>query len=86
MLAFVLAIGMSFAFVSATGEDFYVSGYVIIDNEQYPVEVDCNLQSQQDCTVVIEGLSGEFTVFDPLTDQPLKDGTGEPYTIPDPRD
>ena len=85
MLAFVLAIGMSFAFTNATEDDYYVTGYVIIENEQYPVEVNCDLNTNQNCTVEIDGLSGEFTVFDALTNQPIKDGTGVAYQISDPR-
>lgn len=85
MLAIIFAIGMSFAFVNSTPEDYYVSGYVLIDNEPYPVEVNCNLQTQDDCLVEIEGLPDEFQVFDPLTGQPIKNGTGIIYQINDPR-
>ncbi|MEH6681053.1 MAG: DUF6520 family protein [Sediminicola sp.] len=84
LLAFVMAIGMSFAFVGTAGEDYYVAGYVTIDGQDYDVNVDCDLQTQQNCVVQIDGLSGEFTVYDPVTDEPLK--SASPInSIPDPR-
>lgn len=84
MFAFVLAIGMSFAFTNATGDGYYDSGYVIIGNDQYPVDFVCNLQSDENCTVKIEGLEGEFIVYDALTGDPLKSNSPT-TTIPDPR-
>lgn len=83
MLAFVLAIGMSFAFVNATGEDYYEDGVVIIGGDPYTVDVNCNSQSQNECQVEIEGL-GTFTVYHPDTLEALK-SDGDIQTIPDPR-
>lgn len=55
MLAFILAIGMSFAFVKATPKDFYVSGYIQIDSIWYPVNVDCGDPGDFECIVIIQG-------------------------------
>lgn len=85
MLAFVFAIGLSFAFVNATGEDYYIAGYIEINGVPYPVDVDCDLQNPLNCQVEIEGV-GTFQVLDIETGEPIKDSTGVPYSIPDPRE
>ncbi|WP_156800251.1 DUF6520 family protein [Galbibacter marinus] len=85
MLAFVLAIGMSFAFVNATDENYYASGFVEIDGEPYSVEVNCDNPSTITCQVNIQGLpNNPYTVTDALG-APLLNGTGTIKTIPDPR-
>lgn len=89
VLAIVLAIGMSFAFVNATEEDYYASGFIQIGTEWHPVDVNCN-GSSYDCKVQISGSSTEYLVYStsnpgPL-DKPLKSSTQTPEIIPDPRD
>tara|TARA_R110002020_G_scaffold37072_4_gene111784 strand:- start:7285 stop:7569 length:285 start_codon:yes stop_codon:yes gene_type:complete len=84
LLAFVMAIGMSFAFVGTTGEDYYVAGYVTINGEDYLVDANCNSQTQQDCRVQIQGLQGTFIVYNPDTGAPLK-SNAPTVVIADPR-
>tara|TARA_R110000868_G_scaffold185635_1_gene427630 strand:+ start:286 stop:570 length:285 start_codon:yes stop_codon:yes gene_type:complete len=84
MLAFVFAIALSFAFVNATADDFYATGYVIIEGQPYDVDTNCNSQSTSDCKVRIENLSGTFIVYDSETDEPLK-SNAPIQTIDDPR-
>jgi len=42
MLAFIFAIALSFAFVNATADDFYATGYVIIEGQPYDVDTNSN--------------------------------------------
>jgi len=85
MLAFVLAIGISFAFTSATEDDFYATGFVKIDGDPYLVEVDCDNPSSLTCKVNIQGLpNNPYTITD-SSGNPLLNGTATPKTIPDPR-
>jgi len=85
MLAFIMAIGMSFAFVNATDENYYASGFVEIDGDPYPVEVDCDNPSSLTCKVNIQGLpNNPYTITD-SSGNPLLNGTVAPQTIPDPR-
>jgi len=83
MLAILFAIGLSFAFVNATGEDYYVAGYVLINGQPYDVDANCNSQSEENCKVRIQGLEGEFIVYGP-NDQPLK-SSAPTLEIDDPR-
>ncbi|HUH72762.1 MAG TPA: DUF6520 family protein [Chitinophagales bacterium] len=62
MLAFILAIGMSFAFVKATPKDFYVTGYIQIDSIWYPVDVDCGDPGAYFCVAKIENETELYVV------------------------
>jgi len=87
MLAFVLAIGMSFAFTNATEDDFYATGYVELDGQWYQVDVDCQTTSDYKCEVQIMG----ETQSNPVHSQPdasspfLESSTLTPKVITDPR-
>lgn len=65
VLAIIFAIGMSFAFVNATGENYYASGFVEIDGDPYPVGVNCDEpNSEEACLVNIQGLpNNPYTVM-----------------------
>lgn len=62
MLAFILAIGMSFAFVKDTPKDFYATGYIQIDSIWYPVDVDCGDPGIFFCEVIFEGAERSYYV------------------------
>lgn len=62
MLAFILAIGMSFAFVKDTPKDFYATGYIQIDSIWYPVDVDCGNPGVYNCIVIIQGETMTYEV------------------------
>ena len=86
MLAFVLAIGMSFAFVNATGEDYYATGYIELDNQWYGVNVDCTVEDEN-CKVILQGDATQFEhpVYDAPDGALLEDGNVNAPIIPDPR-
>ena len=86
MLAFVLAIGMSFAFTNATGEDYYATGYIELDNQWYTVSVNCQTTNES-CKVTLIGdpLEIEHDVFSTPDGEPLQGGNLNPMEITDPR-
>ncbi len=87
MLAFIFAIGMSFAFVEATAEDYYATGFIELDDTWYEVDVDCETGSN-DCEAEIQGEPGEtYPVHtQPSTTSPLLESpTQDSKVIPDPR-
>lgn len=85
MLAFIMAIGMSFAFVNASGEDLYASGTIFIDGNPYAVEVNCS-SGEENCLVTLEGdeTETEYQVLDSMGN-PLKSVAPAPVLIEDPR-
>jgi|SRR5690606_3751777 len=87
MLAFVLAIGMSFAFTSATEEGFYSIGYIELDGQWYEVNVDCQTTSDYKCEVQIMGETQPNSVHtQPDAASPfLESNTLTPKVITDPR-
>ena len=63
MLAFILAIGMSFAFVKDTPKDFYTAGYIQIDSIWYPIDVVCDDPGPYFCVVKIENETQTYFVY-----------------------
>lgn len=87
MLAFILAIGMSFAFVKDTPKDFYATGYIQINSNWYPVNVDCQLVEDFKCVAQIKGETKLYDVHNAPSEtaQILKSASPEPKIINDPR-
>jgi hypothetical protein len=87
LLAFIMAVGMSFAVVENTAEDFYATGYIQIGTTWYAVDVDCQQQEQFNCLAQIQGQSTEYPVHTaPSLSSPLlKSNSPEAKVIPDPR-
>ena len=87
MLAFILAIGMSFAFVKDTPKDFYATGYIQIDSIGCPVDVDCGNPGESFCLVIFEGAERSYYVHtDPSITAPrIKSDSPVPKMINDPR-
>lgn len=87
MLAFVLAIGVSFAFVNTTPEDFYATGYIQVDSIWYPVNVDCQRTENFNCLAQIEGEAELYDVHNSASETApiLKSASSEPKMINDPR-
>lgn len=86
MLAFIFAIGMSFAFVDATPEDYYATGFIQLDGTWYQVDVDCD-SGLDECQVILEGDESqiEYPVFDAPNGNILDSPTQNPQEIMDPR-
>ncbi len=86
MLAFVTAIGLSFAFVDTTAEDYYATGFIQIGSSWYQVDVDCN-EPGNTCLARISGETPVYTVYSaPNTSSaPLQSATPGIKVIPDPR-
>lgn len=87
MLAFILAIGMSFAFVKATPKDFYATGYIQIDSIWYLVDVDCGNPGESFCSVIFEGAEEPYDVHTAPSITAPRITTDSPgfKTISDPR-
>ncbi len=87
MLAFLLAIGLSFAFVNATAEDYYTAGFIQMGTTWYPVDVNCEQNSQYECRVQIEGEPETYEVHSaPNETAPtLKSASPNAKVIQDPR-
>lgn len=62
MLAFILAIGVSFAYVKTIPKDFYATGYIQIDSIWYLVDVDCGDPGIFFCEVMFEGAEKPYVV------------------------
>lgn len=86
MLAFVLAIGMSFAFTSATEDDYYATGFIQLEGTWYEVDVNCT-NGDENCYAVLKGDENgmDHQVFNAPNGAPLKNITEDPTEIPDPR-
>lgn len=87
MLAFVLAIGMSFAFTSANEDDYYAAGYIQLDGQWYTVNVNCESSSDFDCMVQIQGEQKPYAIHTQkdVSSPTLKSENPTPTLIPDPR-
>ena len=86
MLAFVLAIGMSFAFTNATEDDYYATGFIQLEGTWYQVDVNCSTGDKA-CYATLNGDENEVEhqVYDAPNGVPLKNITDDPTEIPDPR-
>ncbi|XCF04809.1 DUF6520 family protein [Tamlana crocina] len=84
MLAFVLAIGMSFAFVETNAEkDYYATKFILVEapNGWATIDVECNPQND-DCTVRFsEDPLTEYTVYDSKNLNDEAEGDGQAVLI-----
>tara|TARA_R110002020_G_scaffold41194_1_gene121474 strand:+ start:28366 stop:28653 length:288 start_codon:yes stop_codon:yes gene_type:complete len=86
LLAFVMAIGLSFAFVSNTAEDYYATGFIQIGTAWYQVDVACEESAAYPCIAQIEGETQQYIVYaDRSTETPLESGTPDVKVVDDPR-
>ena len=83
MLAFILAIGMSFAFVKTSAEkDYYATKYILVDGGWATINVECDTQSDRDCMVKFSDNPG--LVYEVYNSKNLNDpaeGNGQIITI-----
>lgn len=88
VLAIVFAVGLSFAFVNMTGDDFYDTAYIQLDGKWEPVQVNCPGNGTT-CLVQIEGETTTHPVYaveNPgPNDLPLESNSPFPEIIEDPR-
>lgn len=84
MLAFVLAIGLSFAFVNTTEDkDTFATKFILVEepNGWATITVNCDPQ-MQDCTVrYSDDLSTVYTVYDTKSQSDPAEGNGTVITI-----
>ena len=86
VLAIVLTVAMSFAFVNTTAEEYYAPGFIQIGTEWYEVDVACTSSAPHPCEVQIQGQTQSYQVYaDESTSRPLKSSTPDVKIVPDPR-
>lgn len=78
MLAFVLAIGMSFAFVGTSAEkDYYATKYILVDGGWATIDVVCNPQNDECLVRFSDDLTQKkYVVFDAKDDTKPSNGDG----------
>ena len=79
MLAFIMAIGMSFAFVNTNAEEnYYATKYIQVPGGWATIDVECEPQSDE-CTVTFsDDLSEtEYRVYDEKDVTQPSDGNGQ---------
>lgn len=87
MLAFVLAIGMSFAFTNATEYDYYATGFIKLeDGNWYSVNVDCQgIENNCEVNILGQDPATTYQVFDTPNGNLMKTSSTDIPTILDPR-
>lgn len=83
MLAFVLAIGMSFAFVKTSAEkDYYATKYIQVPGGWATITVNCDPQDDE-CLVTFSNDPSEmkFRVYDERNELNPSEGSGEAILI-----
>ncbi|MDX1365730.1 MAG: DUF6520 family protein [Arenibacter latericius] len=85
MLAFVLAVGMSFAFVNTTAEDYYATKFILVDGVWTAIEVECNPLNDA-CTVMYtqDPQQREFIVYNSQNTGDPAEGDGQVIMISSP--
>ncbi|MEH6680318.1 MAG: DUF6520 family protein [Sediminicola sp.] len=93
LLAFVMAIGLSFAFADTDGtKDYYATKYILVPGGWATIDVECP-QDNQDCTVTFAGdpSANEYRVYNSknLSDPTIGNGISQelngPVPNPDPQ-
>ena len=85
MLAFVLAIGMSFAFVGATGENYYATKYIQVPGGWATITIDCP-DGDGECLVQFNDNPTPLNVYDSksVSDPAEGNSTVEVRNVPTP--